>query len=108
MPMFELDGGPIAAAGGSGGREDLLPVRLHVDHRPVALPGFVERLVEPADVRVPVIGIFALGIGVMNNAHETGTRPGGGPLQHLQVAVRIAESENRVAADEAVDADRLA
>ena len=33
---------------------------------------------------------------------------GRGPFQHLQVAVGVAEREDRAAADELVDADRLA
>jgi len=30
-----------------------------------------------------------------------------GPLQHLKVPIGVAEGEDRAAADEAVDADRL-
>src|SRR5262245_15457664 len=88
--------------------KDRLPVRLHVDHSPAALLRFVQRLVEPADARIAVIGVFALGIGVVHDAHETRAGMGGSPLQHLQVAIRVAEGENRVTPDETIDADRLA
>ena len=43
----------------------------------------------------------------MDDADEARAAAGRGPLQHLQVAVRIAEGEDRAAADEAVDADGL-
>ena len=68
----------------------------------------IERLVELADLRLPVVGVFALGIGVMDDAGEARAGPCRRPLQHLQIAVGIAEREDRPPADEAVDADRLA
>ena len=67
----------------------------------------VERLVEPADGGVSVVGPFSLGVGVMHEAHEARTIAGRGPLQHLVVAVGIAEGEDRSAADELVDATGL-
>ena len=39
---------------------------------------------------------------------ETRAAPGGRPLEHLQVAVGVAESSDRAPADVRVDADRLA
>src|ERR1700688_201055 len=48
--------------------KDQLPVLLHVDDGPAALHGLVQGVVELADVRLPVVGVFALGIGVMNEA----------------------------------------
>jgi hypothetical protein len=69
---------------------------------------FVECLVELADLRIAVVGVFTLGVGVMHKACKAGARAGHRPLQHLQVAVGVAESEDRAAADEAIDADRLA
>ena len=68
----------------------------------------VERLVEPADVAVAVVGPFALGIGVVHDQTEARPVARGGPLQHLQIAVGVAERHDRAAADEPVDADRLA
>src|SRR5215510_4773599 len=77
-------------------------------HGPTALCRFVQRLVEPADARVAVICVFALGIGVMHDSHEARSGMGGSALQHLQIAIRISERENRVTPDETIDADRLA
>src|SRR5437868_15036719 len=44
----------------------------------------------------------------MNDAHESGTTACGGPLQHLEITVRISERENRAPSNVQVDADRLA
>ena len=60
------------------------------------------------DLRRAVVGIFARGIGVVHDAGEARAASRHGPLQHLLVAVGIAEREDRAAADEHVDADRLA
>ena len=68
----------------------------------------VQRLVEAAEVRVAVVGVFAFGVGVVDDqpeAHAAGHR---GPLQHFEVAVGIAEGRDRAAADMFIDADRLA
>ena len=75
----------------SGGKISL-PVVLHVDDGPALLRGLVERLVELADVRSAIVGIFALGVGVVDDEAEP-RRPcsPGRPLQHLQVAVGVAE-----------------
>src|SRR6188508_2350037 len=89
-------------------RIDDFPVGLHVDHGPFALDGLVPRLVELADMALAVVGELAHGIGVMDEAHEARAGTARGILQHLLVAVGVAEGEDRAAADEAVDADRLA
>ena len=68
----------------------------------------VERLVELADVRLAVVGPLALGVGVVDEEAEARAAAGGGPLQHLQVAVGVAEGGDRAAADVRLDADRLA
>src|SRR5882672_3057698 len=70
------------------------PVAFHVDHGPAACVGFVERPVEFADVRGPVVGPFALGIGVVHEPHETRAATICGPLQHLLVAIGVAEGED--------------
>src|ERR1700754_2925122 len=89
-------------------REHLLPVLLHVDEGPAFRPGLVPCLVELSDLRWPVVGVFARGVRVVHDAGKARARACRGPLQHLQIAVGVAESEDRAAADEAVDAYRLA
>src|SRR5260221_2715716 len=88
--------------------ENFLPVVLHADHGPAAGIGFVEPLVEAADARFAVVGPFAAGVVVVNVEAETRALAGGGPLQHLQVAVRIAERRDGPAADEFLDAEGFA
>src|SRR5262245_61547926 len=88
--------------------EDLLPVALHVDHGPAPGVRLGERLVELADRRGLVVRPLALRVGVMDEADEARPGPGGGPLQHLLVAVGVAEGEDRAAADELLDTCRLA
>ena len=82
--------------------------RLHVDNRPAVDRRGVERLVEVPEMRIAVVGIFALGIGVMHKKAKARRRPPRRPLQHLEIAVGIAEGGDRTAADMLVDADRLA
>src|SRR3954447_17414586 len=56
-------------------------------------------------MQLPVVGKFTLGVGVVHDPHETRTPPRLRPLQHLKIAVGVAEGEDWTAADEAVDAD---
>src|SRR4051794_32982414 len=79
-----------------------LPVVLHADDRPAAFHGLVPGLVEAADRRLAVVGPFALRVVVMDEPHVAGAISRRRPLQHLLVAVRIAEREIWAAADEAV------
>jgi len=58
----------------------------------------VERLVEAAETRVAIIGIFAFRIGMMDQKAKPGAPGHGRPLQHLKIAVGIAECRNRTAA----------
>src|SRR5262249_45820671 len=88
--------------------ENGLPVLLHVHDCPALSLGLVECLVEPSDVRGTVVGPLALGVGVMHEAHEAQTAAGGCPLQHLVVAVGVAESKQRPPANKFVDVDWLA
>jgi hypothetical protein len=81
---------------------------LHVHDNPALRPGFVESFVETANVRITVVGPFALGIGVMDVETEARARASSGPLEHLQVAVRIAEGGDGAAANMHVDANGLA
>src|SRR5262245_30593654 len=50
-------------------REDRLPVVLHADHGPVLLDRLVPGLVQPADLRLPVVCPLALGVVVVHEAH---------------------------------------
>src|SRR5262249_14254738 len=88
-------------------REDALPVRLHVYHSPAPRRGLVQGLVQLADFRGPVVGPFAIAVGVMHEPHEPGALSRGGPLEHLQVAVRVAEGEDGPPPDVPVDPHRL-
>src|SRR6266480_4488666 len=47
------------------------PIVFHADDGPAFVLGFIERLVEFADRRLPIVGPLAFGIGVMNETHET-------------------------------------
>ena len=74
-------------------RKNPLPVLLHIHDGPAVPPGLVEGFVETANGRLTIVGIFAVGIGVMDDEAKARARPGGGPLDHLQVAVGVAASD---------------
>src|SRR5688572_18868596 len=80
-------------------REDSLPVVLHIHDRPAPGRGFVQGFVQLADVRLAVVGPFALGVGVMDDQSETRAAPRNGPLEHLQITVGIAEGGDGAAAN---------
>ena len=80
-------------------RVDDLPIRFHIDNRPAFRLCFVETFVESADTGLAIIGPFALGIGMVNIERESWAVSGGGPLEHLQVAVRIAKCRYGATAD---------
>jgi hypothetical protein len=88
-------------------REHPLPVRLHVHDRPAPRLGLGEPFLEPADVRA-VVGPLAVGVGVVDVQAEARAGDGGRPLQHLEVAVRVAERRDRPPADVHLDADEFA
>ncbi|MNL87459.1 hypothetical protein D3C87_2166210 [compost metagenome] len=48
------------------GREHRLPIALHADDRPAPGGGFVEGLVQLADLRLPVVGVLADGVVVVD------------------------------------------
>src|SRR5262245_63749720 len=81
-------------------RKDPLPVLLHVDDGPALRLRLLERLVELADRRRMVVGPFALGVGVVHEQREARARAGGRPLEHLLVAVGVAERHQRPPADQ--------
>jgi len=55
-----------------------------------------------------VVGIFAIGVGVMHKQAQAAPITGHGVLDHLHVTVRVSEGQDRAAADMLVDTDRLA
>ena len=85
-----------------------LPVLLHVDNRPAFRLCFVEAFVEAANAGLSVVGPFALGIRMVDVKREPRPLSGSRPLQHLQVAVGVAERGNGSPADLLVDGNRLA
>src|SRR5688572_1849435 len=89
-------------------RIDGLPVLLHIDDRPFFLLRLVEGLVEFADMRRAVIRPLASRVRVVDNEPEARALAGCGPLQHLPVAIGIAERGDRAAADERLDTRGLA
>ena len=70
--------------------------------------GFVEGLVELADGRFAVVGILALGVGVVDDEHQACAGTRGRPLQHLLVAVGVAKCSDGATADVLIDADGFA
>ena len=89
-------------------RVDHLPVSLHVYNGPAFRCCFVEPFLQAADAGIAVISPFSVAIGMVNVEGESRPRSGRGPLQHLQVAIRVAESGDGAAADVLVDPNRLA
>src|SRR5688572_29272007 len=89
-------------------REDDVPIALHVHDRPTSCGGFVEALIQFTDVRLAVVGPFPFGVGVVNVETETRAAAGGGPLEHLEVAIGIAEGGDGTAADVMLDGGRFA
>ena len=56
-----------------------------------------------------VVGVFAFGIGVVDDQPEGGTGiADGGVFQHLLVTIAVAECSDWAAANKLMDADRLA
>src|SRR3954447_21150091 len=89
-------------------REDAVPVSFHVNHGPAHGRRRVQRRVQPAEVRFTVVGIFAFRVSMVNQHPEVGTTAfHRGPLQHLQIAVRIAKGSDRVLPNLFIDGDRL-
>src|SRR5207245_233841 len=89
--------------------ENTFPVVLHVHHSPFVHGCGVQSDVEMTKMRLSVVSILAFGVGVMDDQPKP--RAAGaerGPLQHLKIAVGIAEGGDRTAADVLVDPDGLA
>jgi hypothetical protein len=81
---------------------------LHINNCPVLSLGFIEPLLMPPDGRLAIGGPFPLTVGTMNGETESRPRTSAGPLEHLQIAVRIAECGDGTAADEFLNTDSLA
>jgi hypothetical protein len=47
--------------------KDDLPISLHIDHCPFVYGRGAQCDVEAAEMRLPVVGIFAFGVGVMDD-----------------------------------------
>src|ERR1700735_993235 len=75
-------------------RKHRLPILLHVDDGPTLYHRLVERLIELADFGIPIVGVFARRIGMVDEAGEAQPLSRHGPLQHLKIAVGIAERED--------------
>ena len=76
-------------------REYSIPVLLHIHDGPAIHPGFVEALVKTTDRRLAIVSPFTLRVGVMDIETETRACAGGGPLEHLQIAIPVAERGDR-------------
>src|SRR5260370_18638482 len=79
-------------------REDAFPIVLHVDNGPSIQRCGVQGLVEAPERRVPIVRVFALHVGMMDDQAEAGATRHRCPLQHFDIAVGIAESGDRGAA----------
>ena len=88
--------------------KNFIPVVFHADDGPAFGFGFVECLVKLAHRGGAVVGILTCGIGVVHEEHEAGSGAGGCPLEHLLVAVGVAEGGDRTFANVIVDADGFA
>ena len=87
---------------------DDLPVVLHVYDCPAFRVRLVEGLVEVTDGGRAIVGPLALCVGVVDEEREPRADARGRPLEHLQVAVGVAECCDGTAADVLVDAERFA
>src|SRR5215831_6423378 len=83
------------------------PVALHAHYGNTALARLVERLGERAQLELPVVGDLALGVVVVQQQREPRAGAANRVAQHREVAVRIAEREDRPAADVEADVLRL-
>ena len=62
-------------------REDLFPIRLHADYGPTVDGRRIQCHVEPAEMRIAVVGVFTFGVGVMHDhARSDADRLQGSPI----------------------------
>jgi len=88
--------------------KDFFPVVFHADDGPALGVGLVEGFIKFADGGCAVVGILAVGVGVMNEEHEAGPWAGGCPFEHLLVAVGVAKGSEGTLTNKCVDADGFA
>src|SRR5262245_52119764 len=75
------------------GKDDL-PVGFHAHDCPATRDGNVECAVKPAEPGAPVIGVFTLGVGMVQDDTQARTRTCGHPLKQFDVGIRVAESND--------------
>src|SRR5690349_2339981 len=75
--------------------KDGAPVVLHADQRDPILFRFVESLRKRAQPEIAIVSDFARSVIVVEKQRKPRTRPGFDVAQHRQIAVGIAERENR-------------
>src|SRR5262245_57905452 len=81
-----------------------VPVILHADHMPALLVGLRHQGIgEGADPGLRPVGVLTRGVVVVDEHHQTGAAAGLGPLEHLAVAVRVAEGGQRFPPDKQLD-----
>src|SRR4029079_2172400 len=81
---------------------------LHVGDDPAPLRPFVQAADQLSDARRPVVGPFAIRVRVVDDERESRALARGGPFEHLEVAVRIAERHDWTATYDLLDAHGLA
>jgi len=86
----------------------LLPVLLHIHNDPAIGIRLVESLVELTDVAFAVVGKLAVRICVVNKESQSTAFTTHGVFDHLDIAVGIAECQNRTATNVLIDSYRLA
>src|ERR1700733_12364623 len=88
-------------------RKHPVPVVLHVHHSPTPRRGFSQRHLQLAHAR-RIVRELADRVRMVYEQSKAGPITRGGPLQHLQIAVRVTKRRNGPAPDVHVDAHRLA
>ncbi len=97
----------VKAFAGSLHWEDHLPIFLHAHDCPALGDGFVPSDVELLQFVCAVVRELARGIVVMHEEREARAGAGRRPLEHLEIAVGVAECGNRAPPDSRLDADGL-
>src|SRR4051794_2298740 len=102
-PNLESSRGSLAiVSGGSGDTlegKHPLPVPLHVDHGPASRECLVEGAGQPANGRVPVVGILPFGVRVMDDQSESRAGTGGEETEQFGGATGVYKSADRTPPD---------
>lgn len=80
-------------------QKNVFPVVLHINDCPSFCQRFIKCFIKVANRRFAIVGPSAVSVRVVNKQCEPLALPGSSPLQHLQVAIRVAESGNWATAD---------